>query len=112
MVKFDPFMESRIHEAILFKEKNPQLKLPFVAAKFKVHYHLLYARINGRRGANTNGGHNTVLTKGQDEALRQFINFLIGIGHQATKKHILLAVNSILRDDGSTRTVDAQWARR
>ena len=52
-----------------------------MAYKFKVHYHLLYTRFNGQLAATSKGGYNKALTNDQDQALRQFINYLINIGH-------------------------------
>jgi hypothetical protein len=114
MGKHDPFMEARIVKALKYKDKNPRVPDTKIAIKFQVTYSKLRARIRGVPAANTKGGQNANLSLVQDEALMDFIDYLISIGHQASKKHIILAGNAILKADRATRDtpLDSQWAKR
>src|SRR5450755_3193756 len=112
MPKFDQAEENRLQEAIRYMERNPGLKTSNVAKQFKVSNLKLWRRMRGTRPISANGGHNQALTCAEDEALKQYLDFLISIGHQAGKKHIFLGANSVLRAAGKARRVDAQWAKR
>ena len=61
MTKFDPKVEKRIANAIVFFQENPGLKLSKVAVQFVVLYDLFYRRLHGRAASNTHGGHNKAL---------------------------------------------------
>lgn len=45
-------------------------------------------------------------------SLRGFLNFLIACDHSATKELIRLAANTILKNGGMDKRLDAQWATR
>ena len=105
-------MEIRLVQAVEYKEKNPRAKLVVVASKFQVTYHLLRSRLAGVPPATSKGGHNANLTPDQNKALKAYIDYLIGIGHQATKKHILLGGNAIIQGAGINKRLDTQWAGR
>jgi hypothetical protein len=47
MGKFDPTMESRLLEAIAFRQRNPQIAIGKIARQFTVFDHLLRARLHG-----------------------------------------------------------------
>jgi hypothetical protein len=112
MTKFDPVRETEIAKAIKYFLETPGVKKSKAAAKFFVPYRQFKARLNGRPAQNTKGGTNTTLIVAQENGLRSYIDYLIFIGHKANKVHIRLGANSILRQAGSTRRVDNQWARR
>jgi len=61
MTKFDPEVEKRIANAIVFFQENPGLKLSKVAVQFVVLYDLFYRRLHGLAAGNTHGGHNKAL---------------------------------------------------
>ena len=96
MGKFDPIMESRLLEAVTFRQCNPQIAISKIARQFTVFDHLLRVKLHGQPPANTKGGQNKALDHAQNDALKKYIDFLIFIGHQATKSHIHKAANSIL----------------
>ena len=50
----------------------------------------------GRAPQNTKGGLNKVLNPDQEEALKQFIDFMIYLGHRADLKTVRAAANKIL----------------
>ena len=52
-----------------------------VTIKFHVLYRFLKARLKGRNPQNAKGGYNKALDFDQDDALRQYIDFLIYCGH-------------------------------
>jgi hypothetical protein len=55
MIKFDPEVEKRIANAIVFSQENPGLKLSKVALQFVVLYNLFYQRLHTRCASNTYG---------------------------------------------------------
>jgi hypothetical protein len=55
MIKFDPEVEKRIANAIVFSQENPGLKLSKVALQFVVLYNLFYQRLQRRCASNTYG---------------------------------------------------------
>ncbi|KAG4427154.1 hypothetical protein IFR05_017364, partial [Cadophora sp. M221] len=112
MTKFNPEMEARMVKAIAFRQDNPHIKPFKIAAKFVVILCLFNARFRGRKPQSTKGGQNKALSPQQNEALREYISFLIFCGHQATKSSIRCAANSILRSSHSIRIVNQQWADR
>jgi hypothetical protein len=112
MTKFNAEREADIARAIEYLERTPGVKKSKVAIKFHVPYRLLKARLEGRNPQNAKEGYKKALDSDQDDALRQYINFLIYCGHQGSKIQVKLAANSILRASGSTRQLDLQWARR
>jgi hypothetical protein len=61
MTKFDPEVEKRIANAIIFSQENPGLKLTKVAVQFVVLYNLFYRRLHRRGASNTYSGHNKAL---------------------------------------------------
>jgi hypothetical protein len=111
MTKFDPEVEKRIANAIVFSQENPGLKLSKVAVQFVVPYNLFYRRLHGRAAGNTHGGHNKALDATQDNALKAYINFLIYINSEPNLSTIRQAGNSILRACGSTRILGRDWAK-
>jgi hypothetical protein len=56
----------------------------------------------GRKPQNTKGGLNKALNPDQEEALKQFIDLLIYLGHKADLKTIRAAANKILAKSAST----------
>jgi hypothetical protein len=111
MTKFDPEVEKRIANAIVFSQENPGLKLSKVAVQFVVLYNLFYRRLHGRGASNTHGGHNKALDTTQDSALKAYINFLIYINSEPNLSTIRQAGNSILRVYGSNRILGRDWAK-
>jgi hypothetical protein len=83
MAKYDPEEEKRMAEAIVFYRKTPGAIKHQVAKQFRVPLRKWKARLEGRPAQNTKGGHNKLLTNDQELALRQFIDFLIYLGHKA-----------------------------
>jgi hypothetical protein len=83
MTKYDPEEEKRIAQATEFFHKHPHSKKSKVAMQFRVPLRLWKARLSGRLPQNTKGGQNKVLSDDQEEALKQFIDFLIYLGHRA-----------------------------
>jgi len=55
MTKFDPEVEKRIANAIVFSQEHPRLKLSKVAVQFVVLYNLIYRCLHGRGAGNTHG---------------------------------------------------------
>ncbi|KAH9203804.1 hypothetical protein DL95DRAFT_418763 [Leptodontidium sp. 2 PMI_412] len=107
MTKYDSQMEGRIRMAVAFKQKTPLAKPSKIAKYFVVPLRLFNARRAGRLPQHTKGGHNKALSKEQDDGLREYISFLIYIGHQATKSSIRAGANSILKASGSTGTLNS-----
>jgi hypothetical protein len=60
------------------------------------------AHLAGRLPQNTKGGLNKALNPDQEEALKQFIDFLIYLGSKADLKMVGAAVNKILAESAST----------
>jgi hypothetical protein len=56
----------------------------------------------GRKSQNTKGGYNKTLNPDQEEGLKQFIDFLIYLGHKADLKTVRAAANKILAESAST----------
>ena len=96
MTKFDPEVEKRIANAIVFSQEHPRLKLSKVAVQFVVLYNLFYQRLHRHSAGNTHGGHNKALNATQDSALKAYINFLIYINSEPNLSTIRQAGNSIL----------------
>ena len=62
----------------------------------------LGARLADRLPQNTKGGINKALNPDQEEALKQFIDFLIYLGHKADLETFRAAANKILAESVST----------
>jgi hypothetical protein len=54
----------------------------------------------GRKSQNTKGGYNKTFNPDQEEGLKQFIDFLIYLGHKADLKTVRAAAN---KDSGRER---------
>jgi hypothetical protein len=106
MAKFDPEEEKRMAQASDFYARNPHVKKSTIARQFRVKYRLWKAHLAGRKPQNTKGGYNKTLTPDQEEGLKQFIDFLIYLGHRADLKTVRAAANKILRDSASTHQVN------
>ena len=102
MTKYDPEEEKRMAQATEFFHKHPHSKKSKVAMQFRVLLRLWKARLSGRLPQNTKGGQNKVLSDNQEEALKQFIDFLIYLGHRADMLAIRVAANKIIAENGST----------
>ena len=103
MAKFEPEEEKRIAQASDFYARNPYVKKSVIARKFRVKLRLWKARLAGRIAQNTKGGHNKALSHDQEEGLKQYIDFLVYLGHRADLKAVRATVNKILTHSGSTR---------
>jgi hypothetical protein len=112
MAKYDPEEEKRMAEAIVFYRKTPGAIKHQVAKQFRVPLRKWKARLEGRPAQNTKGGHNKLLTDDQELALRQFIDFLIYLGHKADQRAIRAAANKLLDYTGSTHPATRLWASR
>ena len=112
MAKFDPEEEKRMAQASDFYTRNPHVKKSTIARQFRVKLRLWKARLAGRAPQNTKGGLNKVLNPDQEEALKQFIDFMIYLGHRADLKTVRAAANKILGDSASTHQVNRLWAQR
>jgi len=83
MTKYDPEEEKRMTQASDFYARNPHVKKSTIARQFRVKYRLWKARLAGRKPQNTKGAYNKTLNPDQEEAVKQFIDFLIYLGHKA-----------------------------
>ena len=108
MTKFNPDLEAKIAIAVREWQKQPGQSYAKFAAQFRVPVRQFKARLQGRLAQNSKGGQNKALNNEQEARLRSYINFLIFIGYTTTKKHILLAANSILKHKGQNRHVNMQ----
>jgi hypothetical protein len=102
MAKFDPEEEKRMAQASDFYTRNPHVKKSTIAYQFRVKLRLWKARLAPRSPQNTKGGLNKALNPDQEEALKQFIDFLIYLGHKSDLKMVGAAVNKILAESAST----------
>jgi len=102
MTKYDPEEEKRIAQASDFYARNPHIKKSTIIRQFRVKYRLWKARLARRKPQNTKGAYNKTLNPNQEEAVKQFIDFLIYLGHKANLKTIRAAVNKILAKSVST----------
>ncbi|KAH8772078.1 hypothetical protein F5882DRAFT_381610 [Hyaloscypha sp. PMI_1271] len=105
MTKYDPEEEKRIAQASGFYARNPHVKKSTITRQFRVKYRLWKARLAGRKPQNTKGAYNKTLNPDQEEAVKQFIDFLIYLGHKADLKTIRAAANKILAESASTHQV-------
>jgi ribosomal protein L17 len=112
MTKYDPEEEKRMAQASDFYARNPHVKKSAIARQFRVKYRLWKARLAGRKPQNTKGAYNKTLNPDQEEAVKQFIDFLIYLGHKADLKTIRAAANKILAESASTHQVARVWAQR
>src|ERR1700704_261368 len=85
-----------------FYTRNPYVKKCAIARQFRVKYRLWKARLAGRKLQNTKGGYNKTLNPDLEEGLKQFIDFLIYLGHKADLQIIRVAANKILAESAST----------
>jgi hypothetical protein len=85
-----------------FYARNPHVKKCAIARQFRVKYRLWKARLAGRKLQNTKGGYNKTLNPDLEEGLKQFIDFLIYLGHKADLQIIRVAANKILAESAST----------
>ena len=102
MAKFDPEEEKRMAQATDFYTRNPYIKKSAIIYQFRVKYQLWKAHLAGRKPQNTKGGYNKTLTPDQEKAFKQFIDFLIYLGHRTDLKTVRVAANKILGDSTST----------
>jgi hypothetical protein len=106
MAKFDPEEEKRMAQASDFYTRNPHVKKSTIARQFRVKLRLWKARLAGRSPQNTKGGLNKVLNPDQEEALKQFFDFLIYLGCRVDLKTVRAAANKILGESASTHQVN------
>jgi hypothetical protein len=64
-----------------------------------------------QKSQNTKGAYNKALNPDQEEGVKQFINFLIYLGHKANLKTVRAAANKILAKSVSTHQVMRVWAQ-
>ena len=112
-MKFDPKYGKRVQEAVATRAKNPSVKISQISKQFKVSYHQIRRRLNGVAPTSSRWGNNAKLSIEQDLALQDYLKFLISIGWQATKKHILIAGREIFKggEDGLS-TLPPRWVGR
>jgi hypothetical protein len=89
-----------------FYTRNPHIKKTTITYQFRVKLRLWKARLTGRVPQNTKGSLNKVLNPNQEEALKQFIDFMIYLGYRADLKTVQAAANKILGDSASTHQVN------
>ena len=102
MAKFDPEEEKRMAQASDFYTRNPHVKKSTIARQFRVKLRLWKARLAGRLPQNTKGGFNKALYRDQENALKQFIDFLICLGHNINLKRVRGMANKIVGESVST----------
>jgi hypothetical protein len=112
MTKYDPEEEKRMAQASDFYARNPHVKKSAIARQFRVKLRLWKACLAGQLPQNAKGGLNKALNPNQEEALKQFIGFLIYLGHKANLKTVRAAANKILGKSASTYQVNRLWAQR
>jgi hypothetical protein len=81
MTKYDPTIEKRCADAIEFLKKNPGVKRSIVAANFFIRDRILKNRLIGIPLANIKGGHNKALDNNIEDRIKEYLNFLIYVGH-------------------------------
>ena len=111
MAKFDFAQEDRLHDAVAFYHNNPHVKQSVIARKFIVKYKSLRDRINGVNPGALRGGHNTRLSRLEDEGLKKYMGFLARIGMPPSKSDIRHAADLILARKGEPPVL-TEWACR
>lgn len=104
MPPFNHAQEVRIQKALqeYYNTPVPKPSLVKFSRKYYCSYNTLYSRFN-RRQARNRGGHNTRLTKEEDEGLKKFLWFLVRIGAPPGKKDIVTAANNLLKKRGEPK---------
>src|ERR1700712_1758054 len=77
----------------------PHITLAKLSRDYMIKYKTLYDRSNGVSAGNR-GGHNTRLTKEEDEGLNKYFWFLVRIGCPPGKKDIVFGANQLLKKRG------------
>ena len=81
MTKYDPKIKERYIEAIAFLKKNPSAKRSLIIANFFVRDHILKNRLIDIPLVNIKGGYNKALDNNIEDRIKEYLNFLIYIGH-------------------------------
>src|ERR1700712_451795 len=88
----------------------PHITLAKLSRDYMIKYKTLYDRSNGVSAGNR-GGHNTRLTKEEDEGLKKYFWFLVRICCPPGKKDIVFGANQLLKKRGEL-AVSKDWGRR
>lgn len=114
--KHDPEVESRVQDAIVFMEDNPNAPVRTVAKDFNISRGKLRSRLNGHFGPNQESSFNTKLTAQEEKGLCRYIDRLDRINLQVRREFIVDAANAILAErvgkNGTPPSLGQHWVDR
>ena len=117
MAESQPDYATRLSNAIEFYRQNSNAKYAPVARQFEVSPETLRRRVNGGRPAKGRPATNSKLSKAEEEALCDYIDGLNKSQVPISKKDVIDAANSIIKEHSSKlnlqpHTVGYQWTMR